>query len=382
MLRRTQDLGASVTVVPTEEALRFVGTATWEALSGRPVRTDVFDDVPLVPHVRLGRAADLLVVAPATANLIARAAHGLASDLLTNTLLTARCPILMFPAMHTEMWEHPAIVANVATLRERGVIVVDPAEGRLTGTDAGPGRMSEPEEILPWIHAALTGRDRPRDLSGRRIVVSAGGTRERLDPVRFIGNRSSGRQGMALAAAAAFRGADVTVVAGQVDAPAPAGVRVVSAPTADDILQACRTAADGADAVIMCAAIADFRPEQFDPHKIKKTGAGRLDLRLVANPDVLATLVAERRGARPVLVGFAAETGDQTTDWLVFARRKLAAKGCDLIVANPVGLDHGFEGEQNQAVILGADGREVPVGLTDKMRVAHAVLDQVASGFA
>ncbi len=369
-------------MVPTRTALEFVGLATWSALSGRPATHDFFDNVHEVPHVRIGQQADLVVVAPATANLLAKASYGLADDLLTNTLLTAHCPVLMFPAMHTEMWEHPATRANVATLRDRGVLVVDPDSGRLTGYDSGPGRLPEPEAIAWVVAAALAKSGLHHDLRGRHIVISGGGTRERLDPVRHIGNRSSGKQGMALAAAAVTRGAQVTLIRGDVDVPTPAGVTVVDALTADEMLAAARDLAPDADAIVMAAAIADFRAETLPDAKIKKGEQSTLALDLVQNPDVLATLVAERRGAAPLLVGFAAETGDDDRSWLELAESKFAHKGCDIMVANPVGHDRAFGTDTNEAVLLlgGGVSEEVPAG--SKVALAHRVLDAVVNRLA
>jgi phosphopantothenoylcysteine decarboxylase/phosphopantothenate--cysteine ligase len=382
VLRLLTETGHSVQVVPTAAALRFVGSATWEALSGRPAPTEVWGDVPTVPHVRLGQQADLVIVAPATADLLARAAHGLADDLLTNVLLTARCPVLMAPAMHTEMWEHAATQANVATLRERGVVVLDPAVGRLTGADSGKGRLPEPEEIVAVARRLLArgSAGRPAaDLAGRRLVVSAGGTREPLDPVRFLGNRSSGRQGYALARTALARGAEVTLVAANVTLPDPAGAKVVRVGTAVELREAVLAAVVDADAVVMAAAVADYRPEQARPTKIKKTDAEPEPLRLVANPDVLAEISADRAHPGLVVVGFAAETGDDSGSVLDLGRAKLARKGCDLLVVNDVRGGAVFGAEENQAVILGADGssRDVPPGT--KTALAHAVWNEVAA---
>ena len=379
--------------MPTASALQFVGVATWAALSGHPVRTSVWEDVDQVPHVAIGREADLVVVAPATADLLARAAHGLADDLLTNTLLTARCPVLMAPAMHTEMWQHPATQANVATLRERGVQVLDPASGRLTGADTGPGRLPEPEEIFAAALALLdsgAGLDPSwvapldTDLAGRRVVVSAGGTREHLDPVRFLGNRSSGRQGYALATVAAARGAAVTLVAANTALPDPDGVTVVPVTSARELRDAVLAVAGDADAVVMAAAVADFRPRDTSRTKIKKGGAAEpTEIALARNPDVLAELAAEpRRRPGQVVVGFAAETGDAEGDVLAHGRAKLARKGCDLLVVNEVGeAGHptGFEGTQNAAVVLGSDGGETPVPLGSKEALAQVVWDLVAA---
>lgn len=377
-MRRIQALDASITVVPTATALKFVGAATWSALSGRPVTSDFFDGVHEVPHVRIGQQADLVVVAPATANLLAKAAYGLADDLLTNTLLTAHCPVLMFPAMHTEMWEHPATRANVATLRDRGVLVVDPDSGRLTGADSGPGRLPEPESIAWIVSAALAKPNLRQDLRHRHIVISGGGTRERLDPVRHIGNRSSGKQAMSLAAAAVARGARVTLIRGDVDVPTPAGLEVVDALTADAMLAAARELRDDADAIIMAAAIADFRAESLPDSKIKKGEQSTLTLNLVQNPDVLATLVSERVAASPVLVGFAAETGDSSRTWLQLAETKFAKKGCDIMVANPVGHERAFGTDDNEAVLLLGAGVSEEVGSSSKVALAHRVLDAVS----
>jgi len=382
VLRRIQALGADVTVVPTKTALEFVGTATWSALSGRPVTSDFFDNVHEVPHVRIGQQADLVVVAPATANLLAKASYGLADDLLTNTLLTAHCQVIMFPAMHTEMWEHAATRANVETLRDRGVLVVDPDSGRLTGADSGPGRLPEPEAIAWIVRAALAKLDLTHDLRGRHVVISGGGTRERLDPVRHIGNRSSGKQAMSLAAAAVSRGARVTLIRGDVDVPTPAGVDVVDALTADQMLEAARALAPKADAIIMAAAIADFRAETLPDAKIKKSADSTMTLDLVHNPDVLATLVADRKGAAPLLVGFAAETGDADGTWLEHAERKFAKKGCDIMVANPVGHDRAFGTETNEAVLLLGGGVTEEVAGTGKVELSHRVLDAVVDRLA
>jgi phosphopantothenoylcysteine decarboxylase / phosphopantothenate---cysteine ligase len=377
LLRRLSEAGHEVTVVPTESALRFVGEPTWAALSGRPVATDVWTGVHEVPHVRTGQAADLVVVAPATANTLARAANGLADDLLTNVLLTARCPVVMAPAMHTEMWEHPATQANVSVLRSRGVLVVEPAVGRLTGADSGKGRLPEPEELALSCEAVLRRGVLAPDLTGRRVVVSAGGTREHLDPVRYLGNRSSGRQGHALARTAAARGAEVVLVT-SASLPDPAGVKVLRVTSAVEMHDAVLAEAASADAVVMAAAVADYRPAERLATKRKKTDTHAVDL--VQNPDVLRALVAARRPGQ-VLVGFAAETGDDAGSVLDHARAKLAAKGCDLLVVNEVGeAGHptGFEGDQNAATVLGADGTAVDVPIGSKDALADAVWDLVA----
>ncbi|GAA4699359.1 bifunctional phosphopantothenoylcysteine decarboxylase/phosphopantothenate--cysteine ligase CoaBC [Nocardioides nanhaiensis] len=385
MLRGLTETGHDVTVVPTAAALEFVGTATWAALSGKPVASDVWTDVHRVPHVRIGQEADLVVVAPATADLVARAAHGLAHDLLTNTLLTARCPVVLAPAMHTEMWEHPATQANVATLRARGVLVLDPAEGRLTGADTGKGRLPDPAEIVEAARQVLArsqqaGVQDPADLAGRHVVVSAGGTREYLDPVRFLGNRSSGLQGYALARAAVARGARVTLVAANTALADPAGVTVRRVETTAQLREAVLAAAAGADAVVMAAAPADFRPASASNTKIKKSEDGSAPaLELVQNPDILRELAAERLRAGQVVVGFAAETGDAQHDVLDLARAKLARKGCDLLVLNDVSGGAVFGSPDNEAVILAADGDTTSVPRGSKSVLAHRIWDQVAS---
>jgi phosphopantothenoylcysteine decarboxylase/phosphopantothenate--cysteine ligase len=379
LLRLLTESGHEVRVVPTAAALQFVGTATWAALSGQPVHTTVWDDAQEVPHVAIGRAADLLVVAPATADLLARAAHGLADDLLTATLLTGRCPVLFVPAMHTEMWEHPATQANVATLRARGSVVVEPAVGRLTGTDSGKGRLPEPAEIFALCRRLLAGHAAGADLAGRRVVISAGGTREALDPVRFLGNRSSGRQGYALASTAVARGAEVTLVAANVGLPDPAGAKVLPVVSAADLHEAVLSAATDADVVVMAAAVADFRPADHAPYKIKKDGPSLPPpIRLERTADVLADLVARRRPDQ-IVVGFAAETGDATGDVLQHGRAKLAAKGCDLLVVNEVGAAVGFESPDNAAVVLAGDGTATEVPRGAKEALADVVWDLVVA---
>jgi len=379
LLRRFTEGGHDVTVVPTASALHFVGEATWAALSGKPVTTEVWEHVHEVPHVRIGQSADLVVVAPATADLLARAAHGRADDLLSNVLLTARCPVVFAPAMHTEMWEHAATRANVATLRERGCVVLDPAVGRLTGADSGPGRLPEPDEIYAVCLDVLARGVSAPDLAGRTVVVSAGGTREPLDPVRYLGNRSSGRQGIALARAAAARGAEVTLVAANVSLPDPAGVKVLRVETTEELRDAVSAAAVSADAVVMAAAPADFRPVSTSESKIKKTPDGSAPaLELTQTPDILAELAHHRLRPGQVVVGFAAETGDESGSVLDLARAKLARKGCDLLVVNDVGGGAVFGASDNQAVILSSDGgsRDVPLG--SKTALAHVIWDEVA----
>ncbi|MCU7821446.1 bifunctional phosphopantothenoylcysteine decarboxylase/phosphopantothenate--cysteine ligase CoaBC [Kitasatospora sp. DSM 101779] len=376
LLRRFTESGHQVTVVPTEAALHFVGEATWAALSGRPAATETWESVHEVPHVRIGQNADLVVVAPATADLLAKAAHGLADDLLTNTLLTARCPVVLAPAMHTEMWEHPATQENVATLRRRGTVVLEPAVGRLTGKDTGKGRLPEPSEIFEACRRVLARGAAEQDLAGRHVVVSAGGTREPLDPVRFLGNRSSGKQGYALAATAAARGARVTLLSANVELPDPAGVDVVRVSTALQLREAAHKAVLDADAVVMAAAVADFRPAEYATGKIKKVeGVDPAPVVLVRNPDVLAELSAERARPGQLVVGFAAETDDV----LANGRAKLARKGCDLLVVNEVGDGKAFGQDTNAATILAADGGETPVPHGPKEVLADAVWDAVAA---
>ncbi len=379
LLRRFTESGHDVTVVPTAAALEFIGAPTWAALSGKPVHTDVWADVHEVPHVRIGQAADLVVVAPATADLLARAAHGLADDLLTNTLLTARCPVVFAPAMHTEMWEHPATQANVATLRQRGAVVIEPAEGRLTGADTGKGRLPDPAEIFELAMGVLEHAGSGLDLSGRKVVVSAGGTREYLDPVRFLGNRSSGLQGYALARAAASRGAHVTLISANVSLPDPAGVSVVRVETTAQLREAVLTATATADAVVMAAAPADFRPTTVNDAKIKKADDGTSpSIELTQNPDILAEISRERSREGAVIVGFAAETGDRTGSVLELAQAKLARKGCDLLVVNDVSGGAVFGSSDNEGVILGSDGTSVDVPRGTKSAVAHVIWDEVA----
>lgn len=388
VVRQLAEAGHSVRVVPTESALRFVGEATFEALSGQPVHTGVFNDVPRVPHVAIGQQADLVVVAPATADLLARAVAGRADDLLTATLLTARCPVLYAPAMHTEMWQHPATVANVATLRERGAVVLEPASGRLTGADTGPGRLPEAEEITTLATLLLERAEAlPYDLAGQKVLVTAGGTREPIDPVRFIGNRSSGKQGYAVARVAAQRGAEVTLIAahtaGLID---PAGVHVVHVSSAPQLHDAVSKHAPEAHVLVMAAAVADFRPARMAQAKIKK-GAGEDDrpptIDLVRNDDVLAGAVRARTdGQLPnmrAIVGFAAETGDENGDVLFHARAKLRRKGCDLLVVNAVGDGRAFEVDHNDGWLLAADGTESALEPGSKTLMASRIVDAVAA---
>ncbi|MFG1871217.1 bifunctional phosphopantothenoylcysteine decarboxylase/phosphopantothenate--cysteine ligase CoaBC [Micromonospora arborensis] len=376
LLRLFTESGHQVRVVPTASALRFVGAPTWAALSGQPVADDVWTDVHEVPHVRLGQQADLVVVAPTTTDLLAKAAHGLADDLLTNTLLTARCPVLLAPAMHTEMWEHPATVANVATLRARGVRVIEPAVGRLTGVDTGKGRLPDPAEIFAVARRVLArGDSAPADLAGRRVVVTAGGTREPLDPVRFLGNRSSGKQGYAFARAAVARGARVTLVAANVSLADPAGVDLIRVGTTAELREATLKAAVEADAVVMAAAPADFRPATYAPGKIKKSDDGVAPtIELVTNPDIAAEL-GQRKRPEQLLVVFAAETGDAEAN----GRAKLARKRADLIVVNEVGPDLVFGADTNTVTVIGADGSVSRLPEQAKEAVADTVWDLVVA---
>jgi phosphopantothenoylcysteine decarboxylase/phosphopantothenate--cysteine ligase len=378
LLRLLTESGHEVRVVPTPDALRFVGAATWAALSGQPVSVEPWDGVHEVPHVRLGQQADLVLVAPATADLMARAAAGMSNDLLTAVLLTAHGPVMYAPAMHTEMWQHPATVANVATLRSRGAIVLDPASGRLTGPDTGPGRLPEPAELLRAANRVMArgAAGLAPDLAGRHVVVSAGGTREELDPVRFLGNWSSGRQGYELAATAASRGARVTLVSANVSLPAPAGADLVPVVSAAQLREALLAAAPGADAIVMAAAVADYRPADRSDSKRKKTpGAPPEPVILVENPDILRELSGAGRRAGQVIAGFGAETGDLLANGMA----KLAAKGCDLLVVNQVGAGLAFGTDDNAAVILAADGarREVPLG--PKEVLADIIWDEIAA---
>jgi phosphopantothenoylcysteine decarboxylase/phosphopantothenate--cysteine ligase len=385
VIRQLSEAGHQIRVVPTESALRFVGAATFEALSGHPVHTGVFDDVPQVPHVRLGQEADLVVVAPATADVLARAVAGRADDLLTATLLTARCPVLFVPAMHTEMWLHPATADNVATLRKRGSVVLEPASGRLTGADTGPGRLPEPEEISTFAELLLARADAlPHDLAGVKVLVSAGGTREPLDPVRFIGNRSSGKQGYAVARVAAQRGADVTLVAGHTAGLAdPAGVEMVHISSAAQLRDAVSKHAPDANVLVMAAAVADFRPAHVETTKIKKGASEPSSIDLIRNDDVLAGAVRSRAdGQLPnmrAIVGFAAETGDANGDVLFHARAKLARKGCDLLVVNAVGDGRAFEVDSNDGWLLAADGTESTLEHGSKTLMASRIVDAITT---
>ncbi|HRA05585.1 MAG TPA: bifunctional phosphopantothenoylcysteine decarboxylase/phosphopantothenate--cysteine ligase CoaBC [Propionicimonas sp.] len=378
LLRRFTEAGHDVQVVPTQNSLNFVGAATWAALSGHPVTASVFDNAEAVSHVRLGRDAELVVVAPATADLLARAATGRADDLLTNVLLTARCPVVMAPAMHTEMWLHPATQANVATLRSRGVVVLRPAEGRLTGADSGPGRLAEPEDIEATCLAVLAdasaaARMAAQDLHGQTVVISAGGTREALDPVRYVGNASSGLMGIALARAAVQRGAEVTLVGANLNTEAPAGVRLVEVVSTADLANAMADLAPSADVVVMAAAPADFTPVAPSSAKLKKAGDAGLTVEFRQTTDVLAGLAA-RRPSGQVVVGFAAETAADEAELLELGTAKLARKDCQVLVLNDVSGGAVFGAGDNRVQLITPRGLKGRVAGT-KTTVAHAILD-------
>lgn len=381
LLRLFTESGHDVSVIPTEASTRFVGTATWEALSGNPVTNSVFDAIPQVNHVRLGHEADLIVVAPATADIMARAASGQANDLLTTTLLMAHGPVLFAPAMHTEMWQHAATQANVDTLRRRGIHVIEPAVGRLTGSDSGPGRLPEVADIFAAA-MALVEPDAmaTQPLAGVRVTISAGGTREPLDPVRFLGNRSSGKQGVALAQAALAAGATVRLLAAHLDVAPPAGVEVVPVETALELRDAARAASRESDVVIMAAAVADFRPSAVSERKIKKRDdIADPTITLVRNPDILQELVQLRSetNRRQLIVGFAAETGDADADVLTYARAKLQRKGCDLLVVNHVGPNRVFGQDTTAVVILAASGSEPQEATGTKKDVSTVIINRI-----
>jgi phosphopantothenoylcysteine decarboxylase / phosphopantothenate---cysteine ligase len=365
--RRLVDAGAHVAPVLTASATRFVGTATFDALASEPAQTSLWDGPHPIPHTRLGRSADVVVVVPASARLLGAYAAGISSDLLTATLLATRAPVVVAPAMHTEMWEHPAVQDNLAVLARRGVVVVPPEEGRLAGGDVGAGRLAAPAVVVAAVERAVT----PRTLDGVTVLVTAGGTREPIDPVRFLGNRSSGKQGHAVADEAAARGASVSLVT-TTTLPGPAGAEVVRVESAADMEAAVAARSGRADVVVMAAAVADFRPKAVADQKIKKEG-GPPEVLLEPTPDILAGLGSRRRPGQ-VLVGFAAETSDVVAN----ARSKLRRKGVDLVVANDVSAPGaGFEHDTNAVVIVAADGIDQDVPLTGKRAVARAVLDAV-----
>ncbi|SJM53779.1 bifunctional phosphopantothenoylcysteine decarboxylase/phosphopantothenate--cysteine ligase CoaBC [Gulosibacter sp. 10] len=377
-------LGHHVDVIATGAALRFVGAPTFEAISGNPVRTDLYENVDTVQHVALGQSADVIAVVPATANTLAKLATGMADDLLTNTVLASLAPVVVAPAMHTEMWQNPATQANARRLDERGVTFVGPESGRLTGSDEGPGRLAEPEEIVNAIvSAARRGQrerlaaERGRDLVGHTVLVTAGGTREPIDPVRFLGNRSSGRQGVAIARKAAERGAEVTLVAANIEVPTPEDVRVVLVSSAEQMAAACAELAPRQDAIVMAAAVADYRPEHVQAGKIKKEATGDdLTLTFKKNPDILKNMVAARVPGQTI-IGFAAETEEDDEARLELGRAKIRRKGCDFLVLNRVGWHHGFARDETAIQILDLDGHVVSEAVGDKMSVADSILDLV-----
>lgn len=391
VIRRLRELGHSVKVVPTASALNFVGAATFEALSSQTVTTDVFDEVESVNHVRIGQDAELVIIAPATANTLAKLAAGIADDLLTATVLTTTAEVVVAPAMHTEMWQNPATVANIATLKQRGIHVLEPAVGRLTGPDSGPGRLPEPDTIVDFALAAA--RSPQTDpvpkivgpLNGRRVAISAGGTREPLDPVRFLGNRSSGKQGIALARAAAAAGAHVDLVAANIDSgllsALPDSVRITSVESTLELQAQMQAAQADADAIIMAAAVADYRPAERTASKMKKSGDEGMTLNLVQNPDVLVGLV-ESRCEHQLIVGFAAETGDSHHSAMDYAKAKFRRKGVDLLVFNNVSDDRAFGHDDNAVQILSVDGDEVvasPEFTGSKDDVSEKVIEALAS---
>jgi phosphopantothenoylcysteine decarboxylase / phosphopantothenate---cysteine ligase len=367
--RRLVDAGAHVVVVMTAGAEHFVGRTTFSALASEPVQTSLWDEASPIPHTRLGQSADVIVVAPATARLLSAYAHGYSSDLLTATLLATRAPVIVCPAMHTEMWEHPAVADNLDVLRRRGVTVVDPESGRLAGGDVGHGRLASPERIVLAIETALA----PQDLAGVHVLVTAGGTREPIDAVRVITNRSSGKQGFAVAHAAARRGATVTVIS-TVDRPAPPGATVIRVDTAAQMADAVLGQRDSWDVVVMSAAVADFRPVAPASNKLKKE-AGAPIIELEPTIDILLALGQVKRPGQ-ILVGFAAETDDLTAH----ASAKLIRKNLDLIVANDVSADGvGFDHETNAVSIFGSSGLRLVVPLANKAVVARGVLDEVVA---
>lgn len=374
VVRRFAEAGHNVRVIPTLSALRFVGEASFAALSGNKVHTDVWADVEDVPHVQLGREADLVVVVPATADLMARAASGRADDLLTATLLTATCPIVFAPAMHTEMWENPATVSNVATLRERGVIVLEPASGRLTGTDSGKGRLPDPSEIFETAELIL--KSELPALKGKHVLVTAGGTREALDPVRFIGNKSSGKQGYAFARVAAAAGARVTLIAANTDLIDPAGVDVVQVTSAAEMFEAVKKHTTSSDIVVMAAAVADYRPAEYVSTKIKKTAA--TELQLEGTTDILKWL-GENKAPNQIIVGFAAETGDAQNSDLEYAKAKLATKKADFLVLNNVADGAVFGSDLNTVKVLSASGEVLSLSTASKLEIAITVYHLVIS---
>jgi len=368
LLRRLQDHGFLVTVIPTPSSLHFVGKATWEALSGRTVNTDVWENIPAVPHVALGAKADFLIIAPATADLIARIAVGRADDLLTNTVLTTLAPIILVPAMHPQMWQNQATVANVALLRARGIHVLEPAVGRLTGNDIGVGRFPETSEIIAKF---LEISQSNCDLLGKKILITAGGTREAIDPVRYIGNRSSGKQGYALAFAAAKRGAIVELIAANSTIPDIEGITTIHVESADELDLVVQDRFPEKDALLMCAAVADAKPNQYSDSKIKKSALSQIEL--TTNPDILAN-IAKKRRSNQVLLGFAAETD---SDLLTSGKAKLLAKGVDFLYVNQVSQGAIFGSDLTSGYILDREGSVAKVEAVSKDTLSEILLDSV-----
>ncbi|MCX6403632.1 MAG: bifunctional phosphopantothenoylcysteine decarboxylase/phosphopantothenate--cysteine ligase CoaBC [Actinobacteria bacterium] len=377
-IRLLSEAGYNVEVIATKSALQFVGEATMAALSGNEVHTDAWAEVHNVPHVNLARNASAIVVVPATADFMARMTHGRADDILTATILTATCPIILAPAMHTEMWENSATVENVATLRKRGVVVLEPGVGRLTGVDTGKGRLSEPSEIALAVNHALSRDGDFADLAGKHIVVTAGGTREAIDPVRFITNRSSGKQGFAIATVAAVRGARVTLINANSTLAVPAGVDVVNVESASELRRAVLQHIAKADALVMTAAVADYRPSEVAKTKIKKSIKNLEQIELTENPDILREVV-ELKKPNFTVIGFAAETGDDKQSALDYGLTKLAAKGVDALVVNQVGKDVGFESDQNAVTIVSPYFDAITVEITTKVKIAETVCNVVKS---
>jgi phosphopantothenoylcysteine decarboxylase/phosphopantothenate--cysteine ligase len=366
LLRRMQERNYDVTVVPTPSALNFVGTATWEALSGKKVTTQVWESVDEVRHVKLAAENDLIMISPATADLIARLAMGRADDLLTNLVLASSAVKVLIPAMHPNMWNNPATVANIALLQERGFHVMRPATGRLTGTDSGVGRLPETSEILSYLATIIADT---QDFLGKRVLITAGGTREAIDPVRYIGNRSSGKQGYAVAQVALDRGAEVTILSANVSLPDPPGATVVRVESAKDLEKELAQHFHNTDLLVMAAAVADARPSQVGTEKLKKDSYR--EILLVENPDLVAQIAEQKQ--KQVIVGFAAETSLNVAE----ANRKLLAKGLDLIYLNDVSTGEIFGSDSTQGIFLTADGKEIPVGKSNKATLAGQLLDLV-----
>ena len=368
LLRRLQDHGFLVTVIPTRASLNFVGVATWEALSGREIATDLWNNVHQVPHVSISKKADAIIIAPATADILAKMAHGIADDLLTNTLLASTAPVIVVPAMHTEMWLNPATVSNIETLRNRGVVVIEPGTGKLTSGDVGVGRYPESAAIISGLLETLS---LTSDLLGKRVLISAGGTREAIDPVRYIGNHSSGKQGYALAHAAALRGAKVTLVSANSQEPNIEGIEIIRVVSASQMQEALEANFDLADIVIMAAAVADVRPAEISSGKISKSELKSIEL--IQNPDILKVLSSRKRDQ--VIIGFAAQTQAADNGGLAQAAKKLQEKALDAIYFNDVSEGAIFGADETSGVIVTADGAEEAVPRVSKVTLANKILD-------